>query len=88
MLPALRRRARRCIAAMRGYKVYAASAALASIDLVPDLLNATAGVDWSPLLPEGWGVRAAGWLAVARLVAPIVKARLRKPPADPMGGTR
>ena len=71
------------MAAMRGYKVYTASAALASIDLVPDLLNATAGVDWTPLLPEGWGVRAAGWLAVARLVAPIVKARMRKPPAPP-----
>lgn len=83
MFSALRRRARRCMAAMRGYKVYTASAALASIDLVPDLLNATAGVDWTPLLPEGWGVRAAGWLAVARLVAPIVKARMRKPPAPP-----
>ncbi|MBB5765724.1 hypothetical protein ABEV34_11810 [Methylorubrum rhodesianum] len=88
MLNALRRRLRRGLAATRGYRIYAASVALAAIDLGPDLLNAIAGVDWSPLLPEGWGVRAGGWLAVARLVAPIVKARLRKPPAAPMGGPR
>ena len=83
MMTALRRRLRRGLAATRGYRLYAASAALAAIDLGPDLLNAVAGVDWSPLLPEGWGVKAGGWLAVARLVVPIVKARLRKPPAPP-----
>lgn len=74
-----RPRVRRWCAAARGWWLYAVSVALGLIDVVPDVLNAVGGVDWSPLLPPGWGLRFGGWLAVARLVAPIVAAKIRQP---------
>lgn len=65
---------RRCLAAARGYKLYA----LAVLFALPDVLAALGGFDWSSVLPagyEGYGARIAGILLLARLVlTPIGKA--------------
>ncbi|WP_331292450.1 MULTISPECIES: hypothetical protein [Methylobacterium] len=41
----------RWYAAARGYRIYALALVLA----VPDILDALAGVDFTVLLPPGWG---------------------------------
>lgn len=68
-------RLRRCYAAAKGYRVYALALLLA----LPDMLDALAGADLAPILPEGWGTVVGGWLAVLRIVLGIYLRRLSPP---------
>ena len=69
-------RLRRWYAAAKGYRIYA----LAFVLALPDILDALAGADLAPILPEGWGTVAGGWLAVLRIVIGIYLRRLPPPP--------
>lgn len=83
MLNAVWQRAKACaLAVLKRGKLLALAALLTILDVGPDLLNAVAGVDWNPLLPPGWGTTIAGWLAVLRLVLPLLAARRRQPPGS------
>lgn len=70
-------RLRRWYAAAKGYRVYA----LAFLLALPDMLDALAGADLTPILPEGWGTVVGGWLAVGRIVLGIYLRRLPPPPS-------
>ena len=74
---------RRWYAAARGSRIYLVALLLA----VPDILDALVGVDWASILPPGWGVKAATYLAIGRVVLGIYIRRL-PPPATPDGGPR
>ncbi|GJE00644.1 hypothetical protein [Methylobacterium isbiliense] len=62
-------------AAAKGYRIYA----LAFLLALPDMLDALAGADLAPILPEGWGTVVGGWLAVLRIVLGIYLRRLPSP---------
>ncbi|MET3485995.1 hypothetical protein [Methylobacterium sp. 1973] len=75
----------RWYAAARGYRIYA----LALILAVPDILDALAGVDFTVLLPPGWGAKAASILAILRVVLGIVIRRMAMiGPPPPAAGSR
>ena len=75
----------RWYAAARGYRIYALALVLA----VPDILDALAGVDFTVLLPPGWGAKAASILAILRVVLGIVIRRMAMVgPPPPAGGPR
>lgn len=74
----------RWYAAARGYRIYAVAFVLA----VPDILDALAGVDFTVLLPPGWGAKAASILAILRVVLGIVIRRLAMVGPPPAAGPR
>ncbi|WP_020094959.1 hypothetical protein [Methylobacterium sp. 285MFTsu5.1] len=74
----------RWYAAARGYRIYALALVLA----VPDVLDALAGVDFTVLLPPGWGAKAASILAIARVVLGVVIRRLAMVGPPPAAGPR
>ena len=53
---------------------------LAVLFLLPDILNAVVGFDWSSVLPagyEGYGARIGAGLTLARLIVPSILKNIR-----------